>query len=245
MVICFTHSFPNKVSNKGDFWVEHLTWKTGIFCVAGQQHVTERNNKDLSILHSWTLPKMLSAFSLLFSVCFWITHHLYSCDFHLHLYSCWQLILKACTENEFKEKQEIIWHVMDLGLVMSIKCFWDLCACCVLGTIDWLGGQTSSSVAHMAKLEEGNTSSNCSFLECKHLTCNWDRVGNYSSQIHQLSCTGKPGKIMYCDQLMVIDGFCERFVTLTLICWWLFHVQIWETFTDQTFCLQQGRKFGL
>jgi hypothetical protein len=104
MVICFTHSFPNKVSNKGDFWVEHLTWKTGFFCVAGQQHVTERNKKDLSILHSWTLPKMLYAFSLLFSVCFWTTHHLYSCDFHLHLYSCWQLMLKACTENEFKEK---------------------------------------------------------------------------------------------------------------------------------------------
>ncbi len=31
MVICFTHSFPNKVSNKGDFWFEHLTWKTGNF----------------------------------------------------------------------------------------------------------------------------------------------------------------------------------------------------------------------
>jgi hypothetical protein len=106
--------------------------------------------------------------------------------------------------------QKIIWHVMDLGLVMAIKCFWDFCVCFVFGTIDWLGGQTSSSVAHMAKLEEGNTSSNYSFLECEHLTCNWDRIGNYSSQIHQLSCTGKPGKIMYCDQLMVIDGFCER-----------------------------------
>lgn len=159
------------------------------------------------------------------------------------------LMLAIDAESMHREwvqrKPRNYWHVMELGLVMTIKCFWDLCACCVFGTIDWLGGQTSSSVAHMAKLEEGNTSSNCSFLECEHLTCNWDRVGNYSSQIHQLSCTGKPGKIMYCDQLMVIDGFCERFVTLTLICWWLFHVQIWETFTDQTFCLQQGRKFGL